>query len=89
MPLERCALFVHNEKIPRAACTAWPHQPHSMCALPFFNLWIRPWGRQLPTHEMMRSTHTKKKEPMYFEMTEWEVATVHKVARTIFRRVVL
>ena len=47
-------------------------------------------GGQLPTHETMRSTYTKKKESIYFKMTEGEVATVHTtVARTIVRLVVL
>ena len=40
-------------------------------------------GGRLPIHETMRSTYTKKKEPIYFKMAEGEVATVHKtVART-------
>ena len=35
---------------------------------------------------MMHSTYTKKKEPIYFKMTEGKVATVHTmVARTIFK----
>ena len=47
-------------------------------------------GGRLPTHEMMHSTYTNKREPNYFKMTEGEVATVHKtVARTIVRLVVL
>ena len=47
-------------------------------------------GRRLPSHEMMRSTYTKKEEPIFFKMTEGEVAAVHTtVARTIVRLVVL
>ena len=47
-------------------------------------------GGRLPTHEMMHSTYTKKKEPIYFKMTEGEVATIHTmVATTIVSLVVL
>ena len=47
-------------------------------------------ARRLPTHEMMHSTYTTKKEPIYIKMTEEKVATVHTtVARTILRIVVL
>ena len=47
-------------------------------------------GGRLPTHETMCSKYIKKKEPIYFKMTEGEVATVHTtVARTIVRLVVL
>ena len=47
-------------------------------------------GGRLSTHEMMHSIYTKKKEPIYFKLTEGEVATVDTtVARTIVRLVVL
>ena len=44
LPIERCALYVRKEEIPRAARTALLHQPHSMFAPAFFNLWISPCG---------------------------------------------
>ena len=37
---------------------------------------------QLPTHDMMSITYTK--EPIYFQMTKVEVATVITVAARLF-----
>ena len=44
---------------------------------------------QLPAHETMHSTYPKEKKPIYFQMSEVEVATVFTTAaRAILRRVV-
>ena len=41
---------------------------------------------QIPTHETMHSAYPKKKEPIHFQMTKVEVATVFTTAdRTILR----
>ena len=45
-------------------------------------------GRR-PTHEAMQSAHPKEKEPIYFQMTEVEVATVFKTAAGTILIVVL
>ena len=37
-------------------------------------------GGQLPTHETMRSAHSKEKESIYLQMTKGEVATVFTIA---------
>ena len=39
----RMLCVIHAQKFARAAHAAWLHQPHILCAPPFFNLWIRLW----------------------------------------------